>query len=188
MVSLPLYLALVGALCLERLVELWLSARNTRWARARGGVVHGTGDYRLMVAVHAAFPFVCALSAWRTGAHAPSWLSATALGLAVGAQLLRYWAILSLGRRWNTRIVVIPGAPPVVRGPYRFFRHPNYLAVAIELAAFPLIAGAWRTAIVFTLLNVALMWRRIPAEEAALGPEYARAFAPRRRVEEGAER
>jgi methyltransferase len=187
MVSLPVYFALLGALCLERLVELWLSARNLRWALAQGGQVSGRSDFRLMVAVHAAFPFACALSAWRTGAQAPQWVSAGALGLAVAAQLLRYWAIFSLGRRWNTRIVVIPGAPPVVRGPYRFIRHPNYLAVAIELAAFPLIAGGWRTAVVFSLLNLALMWRRIPAEESALGPEYARAFAPRRRPEKGAE-
>lgn len=185
MVSLPLYLALVGALCLERLLELWLSARNTRWALAQGGAVLGRTDYRLMVAVHTAFPLACAISAWRTGAQAPVWLSTLALGLAAFAQLLRYWAILTLGRRWNTRIVVIPGLPPVVRGPYSFLRHPNYLAVAIELAAFPLIAGGWRTAIVFTLLNVALMWRRIPVEESALGPEYARAFAPRHPPEGG---
>ena len=179
MVSLPVYLALVGALCLERLVELWLSARNLRWARARGGVVHGAADYRRMVVVHAAFPLACVLEAWRTGTHAPWLLSEAALGLAVGAQALRYWSIATLGRRWNTRIVVLPGEPPVVRGPYRFLRHPNYLAVAIELFAFPLIAGGWRVAVVFTVLNLALMWRRIPAEEAALGPEYARAFAGR---------
>ncbi|MBV8139213.1 MAG: hypothetical protein JO121_26825, partial [Deltaproteobacteria bacterium] len=93
------------------------------------------------------------------------------------AQFLRYWVIFTLGSRWNTRIIVWPDAQPVTSGPFRFARHPNYLAVAIEIVAVPLIGGAWITAIVFSLGNAILLMVRIPAEERALGQPYAGAFA-----------
>ena len=97
------------------------------------------------------------------------------------AQALRYWAIASLGEYWNTRIIVVPGLPPVTRGPYRFLRHPNYVAVVLELAAVPLIHGAWVTALVFSLGNALLLWVRIRAEETALGSAYAQTFADKPR-------
>jgi methyltransferase len=180
MVSAPIFAALVGLLYAERLFELWLSQRNARWARAQGAIETGRADYAAMVLVHALFPAACLFEAWHRPA-APVWLAAPALVLALGAQGLRYWAIATLGRRWNTRIVVLPDAPPVVGGPYRFLRHPNYVAVALELAAFPLIAGAWLCAIAFSAANAVLLARRIPAEERALGPGYQRAFARRPR-------
>jgi methyltransferase len=99
-----------------------------------------------------------------------------ALTAAVLAQALRWWAIATLGGRWSTRIIVIPGAPPVVGGPYRLLAHPNYLAVAVELLAVPLIGGALVTAALATLGNVLLLAIRIPAEERALGLTWARAF------------
>jgi methyltransferase len=105
-----------------------------------------------------------------------------ALIVALGAQALRWWAIGTLGWRWNTRIIVVPGAPPVTGGPYRFVRHPNYVAVVLEIASIPLIHGAWLTALIFSALNVALLAVRIPAEERALGRLYAEAFEGRSRL------
>jgi methyltransferase len=99
-----------------------------------------------------------------------------ALAVAIGAQALRWWAIATLGWRWNTRIIVVPGASPFTGGPYRFLRHPNYLAVILEMLAIPLVHGAWLTALVFSSLNAALLAIRIPAEERALGRPYAEAF------------
>jgi methyltransferase len=96
--------------------------------------------------------------------------------VALGAQALRWWAIATLGGRWNTRVIVVPGAAPVTGGPYRFLRHPNYLALVLEMLAVPLTHGAWLTALVFFALNAALLAVRIPAEERALGRPYAEAF------------
>ena len=174
------YAWLVAALYVERAVELVLSSRNARWARARGAIEIGRADYVAMVVVHALFPAACLFEGSRRPAP-PIALSLGALALVVAAQSLRYWAIASLGRRWNTRIVALPELAPVVRGPYRFLRHPNYVAVAIELAAFPLIAGAWACALGFSVANAVLLARRIPAEERALGPLYAQTFSDRPR-------
>ena len=96
--------------------------------------------------------------------------------------MLRYWAIWTLGQRWNTRIIVIPGAAPVTGGPYRYLRHPNYLAVMIEIAAIPLIRANWYTAIGFSIANAFLMAVRIPAEERAMGAGYRAIFAARHRL------
>jgi methyltransferase len=175
--SQALYLGFLGLIALERLFELWLSARNTRRARSRGGVEVGAGDYQLMVAVHALFFVACAgeVLFLRRTFRAP-WGWAALLG-ALGAQGLRYWSITSLGDRWNTRILVVPGAPPVVRGPYRLLRHPNYVAVALEMLFVPLIHGAFWSAMVFSAANVFLLGVRIPKEEKALGKDYASVFA-----------
>jgi methyltransferase len=180
--SRALYLGLLAALVAERLAELWLSRRNAARAVARGGVETGRADFRVMAAVHALFPLACAaevLAAGRTFLPAVGW---PALAVAAGAQGLRWWAIAALGDRWNVRIVTVPGDPPVVRGPYRWLRHPNYLAVIAELAALPLVHGAWVTAAVFSAANAGLLARRIPAEERALGAPWARAFAGRPRL------
>jgi methyltransferase len=97
------------------------------------------------------------------------------------AQGLRYWAIFTLGERWNVRILVLPNAAPVTRGPYRWVRHPNYVAVVMEILLVPLVHGAWLTAAAFTVANAVVLRIRIRAEEAALGPGYAAAFAGRPR-------
>jgi methyltransferase len=105
------------------------------------------------------------------------------LALVVGAQALRYWAIATLGRRWNVRVIVVPDEPAVVRGPYAYIRHPNYLAVIIEGVAIPLVHTAWITAIAFTVLNAWILAIRIRCEERALshGSDYERRFARRPR-------
>jgi methyltransferase len=175
------YLGFLGLLAAERLVELFLSKRNAARAFARGGVETGQGHYRVMVVFHSLFLVACGAEVVGLARPFPGALGFGALGVALVAQALRYWAIASLGDRWNTRIIVVPGLEPVTRGPYRFLRHPNYVAVVLELAAVPLIHGAWVTAAVFTLGNALLLLVRIRAEEVALGAAYAQAFADRPR-------
>lgn len=174
------YLAFLAALALERGVELVVSARHARRLRARGGVEVGRGHYGAMVAFHAAFLVACAVEAvaW-PGPPPPAAFGALAGALL--AQGLRWWAIAALGERWSTRVIVVPGAPPVTEGPYRHLRHPNYLAVVLEMALVPLAFGSWRTALAFSAGNAALLAVRIRAEERALGDGWSRAFRERPR-------
>jgi methyltransferase len=186
--STALYLGFLALLYLERGVELLVSRRNIRLALAAGGVETGRRHYAVMVAVHAVFPLACAVEVLGLHRAFPGAAGFAALAAALAAQALRWWAVAALGRRWNTRIVHVPGAKPVTSGPYRFMRHPNYLAVMLEAATVPLIHGAWITALVFVAANAALLAVRIPAEERALGPAYARPFAARRRRTAGVRR
>jgi methyltransferase len=167
---------LLGLVAAERVAELALSARNARRTLAQGGVEVGEGHYRSMVIFHGAFLAACA--AEPLALETPRWPVAATLGAAGAvllAQTLRWWAIATLGARWSTRVVVLPGAAPVRAGPYRLLRHPNYVAVALELAALPLALGAWRTALAAAVGNALLMAVRIPAEERAVyGPATAR--------------
>jgi methyltransferase len=179
--SVVLYLTFIGLLVAERFVELGLSARNARRVFARGGKELGQRHFRVMTVLHTAFLMSCVAEVLLLHRPFPGTLGWTALGIALLAQALRYWAVVTLGDRWNTRIIFLPGATPVTAGPYRFMRHPNYLAVILELFAVPLIHGAYLTSLTFTLANAAMLLVRIRAEEAALGAEYARAFSDRRR-------
>lgn len=176
-ISLPVYLGIIAALAFERGVELYLALRNAVRAFASGAVEIGQRHYRVMVGFHAAFLVACAVESILRGSGAPVAVAVPAIVAELFAQFLRYWVIFTLGSRWNTRIIVWPDAQPVTSGPFRFARHPNYLAVAIEIVAVPLIGGAWVTAIVFSLGNAILLMVRIPAEERALGQPYAGAFA-----------
>lgn len=175
------YLGLLALVALERGVELWLSARNARRALARGAVESGRGHYPAMVAVHGLFLVACAAEALAFPEPPPPLALAAAAGV-VTAQALRWWAVSALGDRWNTRILVVPGEPPVTRGPYRWLRHPNYLAVVLEIACLPLAFGSWRTALAFSILNALLLMARIPAEERALGPGWAASLGHRPRL------
>ena len=185
-ISLDAYLAILAALAVERVFHLAIASRNARRAFAMGAVERGRGHYPAMAAFHALFLLSAAAEAIALKFSFPGTLGEAiewiALGGAVGAQALRYWSIASLGARWNTRIIVFPGLPPISRGPYRFMRHPNYLAVIIEIACVPMIRGCWITAVVFSIGNAALLWVRIRAEEAAMGPRYALEFDGRRRL------
>ena len=177
--SRALYLGFLGLLAAERLFELVLSRRNAARAIARGGRESGLGHFPLMVVLHSGFLISCALeSAVRPFPGALGW---TALAIALFAQGLRYWAVASLGDRWNVRVIVVPGDTPVQRGPYRLVRHPNYAAVVLEMAAVPLIHGCWWTAGVFSALHAVVLRIRIRAEEAALGPAWQSAFSARPR-------
>ena len=176
-----LYIAFVAAVGVERLGELALSKRNARLAVERGGVEVGQGHYRVMALLHTLFLVACVVEVSLLDRPFPEAWGFAALGAALLAQVLRYWAITTLGPRWNVRIVFVPGEEPVTTGPYRWVRHPNYVAVVIEMLAIPLVHGAWLTALVFSAANVLLLRVRIRAEEAALGATYAAAFAARPR-------
>jgi methyltransferase len=162
--ALVVFLAVAAA---QRIGELVLSARNARRVRARGAREFGASHFPFIVAVHVLF-FVGLASevvflGARPGRAWPLWLA-----IWLGAQALRYSAVRSLGDRWNARIFVVPGEPPVRSGPYRFVRHPNYVAIVVELIAASLLFGAWRTAIGVSLLNAVALRIRIRAENAAL--------------------
>ncbi len=175
-ISLAAYLTLLAALAAERIVELMLSSRNARWARARGAIEYGAAHYPAMAAFHALFIVSCAAEAGLLRPLQAPLLGSAALSGALLAQALRYWAVSTLGRRWNTRIIVAPGAAPITSGPYRWLRHPNYLAVVLEMFCVPMIYGCWRTALVFSAGNAILLRVRIKAEEAALGAQYRERF------------
>jgi methyltransferase len=166
--SAPWFTALVLLVALERLAELVVAKRNLAWSRQRGGRETGFGHYPFMVALHGGLLVGCLAEvtlADRPFVPAVGW---PMLALVLASQGLRWWCIASLGRRWNTRIVVLPGVPPVRRGPYRRLRHPNYIAVVVEGLALPLVHDAWLTAGVFTVLNAVVLRVRIRAENAAL--------------------
>jgi methyltransferase len=178
------YLALLALLGLERIGELILSRRNAAAALARGGIEVGQRHFQVMKALHTAFLFACAAEVvflHRPFIPALGW---PMLALAVLAQVLRYWAVLTLGRRWNVRVLVVPGDPAVVAGPYRYLRHPNYLAVVLEGFAVPLVHTAWMTALGFSLANAALLRVRIRCEEQALAAhcDYAHRLGDRPRL------
>lgn len=153
----------------QRLAELAVARRNTRGLVAAGAVEHGAGHYGLIVLLHAGWLAALALTVpW---GRPPSW---PWLALFIAMQPLRLWILASLGRHWTTRIIVLPGAAPVARGPYRWLRHPNYLLVAVEILALPAAFGAWTLALTASLLNAALLLLvRIPAEERALAEATA---------------
>lgn len=170
------YLAFLGLVVLERMAELRRSRRNVEWAIEQGGVEVGQRHFRVMTLVHSLFLPACILEVWLLGRPFIPALGIPMLVLALLAQFLRYWAVRTLGPRWNVRTVFLPGRPVVTGGPYRFVRHPNYVAVIVEMFAIPLVHTAWLTALVFTLLNVPLLIARIRCEEAALAEhsEYGR--------------
>ncbi len=162
------YALLLAAIAVERLVELVVSRRNLAWSRARGGVEFGAGHYPAMVVLHTGLLAGCLLEVIvfdRPFIPALGW---SMLAVVVAAQVLRWWCVATLGPQWNTRVVVVPGAARVGDGPYRYFAHPNYVAVVAEGFALPLVHTAWITALVFTALNAALLRTRIRTENAAL--------------------
>jgi len=154
-----LLLALVTA---QRLSELVLAAHNTRKLKAEGAYEVAPGHYPLIVLLHAT---------WLAGLWWLAWNRAASLPLAalfLAIEGLRVWTLMSLGPRWTTRIIILPGAPLVRRGPYRFFPHPNYAVVCAEILVLPLVWGLWAYALIFTALNAAILFVRIRAENGAL--------------------
>jgi methyltransferase len=157
-----LSLPILAFVTLQRLAELVLARRNTARLKARGGIEHAPGHYPLIVALHAA---------WLAGLWALAWhrpVDLAWLGVYVVLQGLRAWTLISLGSRWTTRIITVPGETLVRRGPYRILPHPNYVVVAGEIAVLPLVFGLWIYAVVFSLANAAVLAIRIRAENRAL--------------------
>lgn len=173
--SRAIYTALVALVGCERLAELRVARRNAAWALARGGVESGAGHYPAMVALHTALLAGCVAEVWLLSRRFLPRLGWPMLAVVAGAQVLRWWCIRTLGPRWSTRVIVVPGLPLVGGGPYRRLRHPNYVAVVAEGAALPLVHSAWLTAALFSAANAALLAVRIPCEERALaGAQAAR--------------
>lgn len=177
------YFGLLALIAAERLIEVRLSRRNVTWALDRGGLEFGRRHFRWMILLHVLFLPACALEVWGLGRPFVPALGLSMLAVVLSALALRYAAILTLGRRWNVRVVVIPGEPVVTGGPYRFMRHPNYLAVILEGIAIPLMHTAWLTALVFTVVNAVLLSVRIRCEETALAAysDYEGRLADRHR-------
>lgn len=146
----------------ERLIELWWARVNTRKLLAQGAVEHAPGHYPVIVALH---------TTWLLGLWLLGWSQAVSMAwfmVFIGVQLARAWVLITLGRRWTTRILVLPGSPLIKNGPYRFLSHPNYVVVAAEIAVLPLCFGLFWYAVVFSVLNAAVLFIRIRAETTAL--------------------
>jgi len=170
----------VALFLLERALELVRSEKNARRLLERGALEAGRGHYLPLVLFHLGFLLFCAGLAAR-GRLFPPAVTVAALLLVLLAQALRYWAIATLGERWSTRILVLEDEPPLTGGPYRYLRHPNYLAVALELFCLPLGLGSLAGAIAFSLANAVLLAVRIRAEERALGERWQAIFRHRPR-------
>lgn len=163
------YTVLLLAVAGERVVELVVSQRHLRWARERGALESGQGHYPAMVVLHIALLVGCLIEVQLLDRPFLAWLGAPMLVLVAAAQALRWWCIATLGPQWNTRVVAVPGLSLVRTGPYRWLRHPNYVAVVAEGVALPLVHTAWLTAVVFTVLNAWLLVVRIRCEDRMLG-------------------
>jgi len=157
-----LSLVVLALVTLQRLGELILANRNTRRLRARGGVESGAGHYPFIVLLHGAWLAGLWILAWNRPIH-PLFLAAF-----IALQVGRVWVIATLGERWTTRVITLPGAPLIRVGPYRFTSHPNYLVVAGEIAILPLAFGLWGYAALFSALNAIRMWVRLRSESQAL--------------------
>ncbi|CAM3020174.1 hypothetical protein BST27_06900 [Mycobacterium intermedium] len=163
------YYAFVFAIAVERLVELLVARRNAAWSMSQGGREFGQGHYPAMVSMHALLLVSCVAEV--SERHRPfiPWLGWPMVAVVALSTLVRWWCVAVLGKHWNPRLIVIPSAPLVRRGPYRWLHHPNYTAVVAEVAALPLVHSAWLTAIVFTIVNAFVLKVRIDTENAALG-------------------
>jgi methyltransferase len=157
-----LNIVILGLVTLQRLGELWLAKRNTKRLLAQGAREHAPGHYPLIVALHAAW----LASIWWFGLSRP--VDGLWLAMFVLIEVGRIWVLFSLGARWTTRIIVLPQAPLVRRGPYRLVDHPNYVVVVAEIAVLPLVFGLWQIALIFCVLNAAVLSIRIREENRAL--------------------
>lgn len=167
----------VGFIIVQRLVELTIAKRNERWIVDQGGIEYGQGHYPAMVLIHSAF-FVAYIAEVITLGKSLSVYWPFLLILFLLTQGMRVWALTSLGKFWNTKIIILPGAVVVKKGPYKIIKHPNYLIVALELIIIPLMFNAFITLAIFMVLNLVILSIRIPAEEKALREltQYESAF------------
>jgi methyltransferase len=167
-----LFLGFVAALGVQRLFELRLSRRNEQWMRQRGGREHTPETYRWIVTLHAAWFASMLLEVFAGGRRFHPRLAALALSLFAAGQALRLTAIRTLGWRWSTRVMTLPGEAPVQHGIYRYIRHPNYLGVQLEILAAPLFHSAYFTSAVFGVANALLLRDRIRHEEQVLEKDH----------------
>ncbi len=170
-----LFLALTGA---ERLFEVSVAKRNAAWSLERGGEEYGAAHYPVMVVLHTGFLLGCAAEVLLLERVFVPWIGLPMLAIAIACQALRWWCITTLGPRWNTRVIIVPGLAPITGGPYRYLAHPNYVAVVSEGIAIPMVHGAWLTALIFTVANAALLSVRIRVENEALATLPSAEAAP----------
>ena len=168
MVTVWTYTVLIGIVAIERLVEVRISNRNATWSFEQGGREVGQGHYPFMVVLHTGFLISCVGEAWWTERDVSPVVFGFWLMISLLCQGLRWWVIGTLGRQWNTRVIIVPNFGRVDHGPFKYMTHPNYLAVVLEGLALPLMFNAYWTAIMFTLLNAALLYVRIGVENRAL--------------------
>lgn len=158
---------ILSFIILQRLAELFIAKRNEKRLLAKGAVEYDKGGYKFIVLMHTAlFISLIIEKSFFVPDNTPVW--GFAFVLFILAQLLRYWAIVSLGEYWNTKILVLKESPLITKGPYRFLNHPNYIAVVTEIAVIPLMFSCYFTAIFFSILNIFVLKRRIKIEEEAL--------------------
>ncbi len=182
-----LLVIVVSIVVIQRLSELLLAGRNYAWAMQNGGREVGADHYWLFVVLHSSWLVVFSLEFIFRQPSVFSWWYLL-LGMIAFAQIVRYWAISSLGNRWNTRIIVFKELSTVKSGPYRYVKHPNYIAVAIEIFSIPALLGAWYSAVFFSIANAALLLLiRIPLEEKALQAQFSSADKIADRGESAAE-
>jgi methyltransferase len=166
-IEMNLFIYVVGFVIFQRIIELLIARNNEKWIRSQGGYEVGAKHYPYMVAIHVGFfiSLIIEFLAFKDGLSR-FWLPLFVLFISL--QLMRVWVISSLGRYWNTKILVLPGANVVKKGPFHLIRHPNYVVVTCEIIVIPLLFGAYFTAVIFTILNIIILSVRIPKEEAAL--------------------
>ena len=162
-----LFIIFIFFLAIQRILELRLAKKNEKIVREEGAVEYDNEGYKYIVYMHICF-FISLLLEKYLLSRGFNTLSLLFFIIFVITQLLRYWAITSLGKYWNTKILVVPNAELVERGPYKYLRHPNYIAVITEIAVIPLIFSCYITCIIFSILNFLTLLRRIRIEEDAL--------------------
>jgi methyltransferase len=166
-IIMTLFICVVGFIIIQRIIELLVARNNEKWIKSKGGYEVGANHYPYMVAIHIGF-FISLIIEFMVFKQAVSRFWLLLFVVFISLQIMRVWVIASLGRFWNTKILVLPGAHVVKKGPFHFIRHPNYVVVTSEIIVIPLMFEAYFTAIVFTLLNIIILSVRIPKEEAAL--------------------
>jgi methyltransferase len=155
------FILFISFLILQRLSELYISSKNEKWLLQNGAVQYGQSHYPYMVAMHTLF-IISLITEYILSNNSP--VSYTFLFLFIAVLSFKFWALSSLGKYWNTKIYRIPGVYPVKKGPYKLFKHPNYMEVICEIAIIPLVFHLYYTAIIFTILNAAMLTVRINVE------------------------
>ncbi|MFB1295242.1 isoprenylcysteine carboxyl methyltransferase family protein [Mycobacterium sp. pW049] len=164
-----MYFVFVLSIGLQRVAELVIARRNSSWALTRGGREYGRGHYPVMVSMHALLLVSCAAEVALLRRPFIAWLGWPMVAMVGASTGVRWWCAAALGKQWNSRVIVVPDAPLVTRGPYRWLHHPNYAAVAVEVPAVALVHSAWLTAIAFSIADAVLLGVRIRTENRALG-------------------
>jgi len=161
------FLIAIAVLCCQRTFELYIAQKNETWLRRNNAIEFGSRHYRFIIILHVCFILSLIIEGWKNGPSLISWWPTPAM-LLLCSQILRYWCIISLGKLWNTKILVIPGMKRIRNGPYRFMPHPNYLVVVLEFLLLPLLFASWFTLVWASTANAFILSKRIKQEEEAL--------------------